>query len=789
MTAAQHKIVRDVWQERGRTLIVVLAIAVGIAGFTAVLSAYSILTRELNKGYLSTNPPSVTLRTDRVDDSLIKAVLASGAVAEAEARRVMQARIKTGPMEWRNLALFVVKDFTRIRVGKLQRDGGAWPPKPGEMLIERNAFQVAHTKIGDIVAIKIAGQNTRHLRIAGSVHDVGQAQARMENIVYGYITMDTVAQLGQAPYLDQLNIVVAGDRFDERHIRSVATEVTAVLEGLRHPVRKVDVPAPGKHPHADIMRLLLLDMSVFGFAILLLSSILVINLLTALMAAQVRQIGMMKAIGARRWQVAGIYFGEVSLLGVAAVVLALPPGIVGGRVLCRYLAVLLNFDMTSFAVPGWVYLLVLAAGIVVPLAVAAYPVLKGSGITVRLAMVDFGVSPDSFGATPLDRMLATIGGTLRPLLMVMRNTLRRRERLAITVLTLAASGLFFMSALNIRASLIRTLDRSFASKRYDLWVTFNTLYPFADLQHATRGIEGIKRAEGWIVTEGSFIAPDDHFALIALPPRTTLVRLRVVSGRALGPGDSDAIVVNSALAAKRPTLKIGDAVNLRTGPSVLQWRVVGIAREPFSAPTAYVSKRRLDDLGRQEGMANSLRIALDKPDAATLNAAKAVLDRNFEHDGLRALESTTKAESRYGFDQHMVMIYVFLLVTSAIIAVVGGLGLMTATTLNVMERRREIGILRAIGATPWMISLTVIAESVVTGVVSWAVAALVAWPVSRAVGDWLISALFQTGLDFHFEPIGLAAWLAVSISIAIVASVLPALRASRSTVRETLAWT
>lgn len=114
MTAAQHKILRDLWHERGRTLIVVLAIAVGIAGFTAVLSAYSILTRELNKGYLSTNPPSATFRTDRVDDSLIHAVLSNSAVAEAEARRVLPARIKIGPMEWRNLVLFVVKDFAGI---------------------------------------------------------------------------------------------------------------------------------------------------------------------------------------------------------------------------------------------------------------------------------------------------------------------------------------------------------------------------------------------------------------------------------------------------------------------------------------------------------------------------------------------------------------------------------------------------------------------------------------------------------------------------------------------------
>jgi len=808
MTAIQHKIVSDLWEGRGRTLIVVLAVAVGIAGFTAVLSAYSILTRELNNGYLSTNPPSATFYTNRVDDGIIDAVVASGSVASAEARRVVRARIKTGPMEWRPLSLFVIKDFTNIRVHKIQPEQGAWPPQSREMLIERNALQVAHAKIGETATIKIAGQQEQNLRIAGSAHDLGLAQARMENIVYGYVMLDTLGRLGQEPYFDELSVVVKGNRFDEKHIRAVAAQVKALLEARGYPVRRVDLPPPGKHPHADIMGLLLLSMSAFGFAILLLSGIVVINLVTALMAAQVRQIGMMRAIGATRWQVAAIYFGEVSLLGVDAVLIALPGGIAGGRALCRYLAVLLNFDMTSFVLPTWVYLLVLAAGIMVPLAAAALPIIKGTSITVWQAMADYGVGGESFGTSRLEQVLVALGGTFRPLLMVVRNTLRRRRRFVLTVVTLAASGVVFISALNIRASLIRTLDRSFATKQYDLWVTFNGLYPIDELQRATRGIHGIIRTEGWIVTEASFAAQgeesespslsghapsegrsDGLFTVIALPPRTNLLRMEILAGRALQADDTNAIIVNSSLAARRPTLMIGDTINLRIGPAVLPWRVVGIAREPFSTPTAYVSQRRSEDLGRRDGMANSLRIALDRPDAATLKAAKIALDRNFEHDQLPAVGSSTKAETRYGFDQHMLMIYVFLLITSALISVVGGLGLMTSTMLNVMERRREIGILRAIGATPLMISLTVIAESVVTGLVSWGAAALVAWPVSKAVGNWLVSAMFQTSLDFHFEPIGLGVWLAVSAAIAIVASVLPAVRASRVTVREALART
>ncbi len=76
--------------------------------------------------------------------------------------------------------------------------------------------------------------------------------------------------------------MVARERFDESHIRRVAMEVKALLETLGHPVRGVEIPTPGKHPHAGIMALLLLAMCAFGFAILLLSGVLIVNLQTAL---------------------------------------------------------------------------------------------------------------------------------------------------------------------------------------------------------------------------------------------------------------------------------------------------------------------------------------------------------------------------------------------------------------------------------------------------------------------------------------------------------------------------
>jgi putative ABC transport system permease protein len=231
------------------------------------------------------------------------------------------------------------------------------------------------------------------------------------------------------------------------------------------------------------------------------------------------------------------------------------------------------------------------------------------------------------------------------------------------------------------------------------------------------------------------------------------------------------------------------------GPAQTSWRVVGVAREPFFPPIAYIPKAFFEQSFLHPGMANRISLAVakdakdkDKSGSASISAVKASLDRNLEQEGVRALSSTSLADSRFGFDQHMVMIYVFLIVVSCIIGGVGGLGLMTTMSLNVLERRREMGVLRAIGASSGMVWLMIVTEGSLIGLMSWALAALAAWPVSKGLGDLMVMLILKSGLDFYFAPLGLLIWFAVSISLGAVSSFLPAWRASQRPVREAIGY-
>ena len=280
-----------------------------------------------------------------------------------------------------------------------------------------------------------------------------------------------------------------------------------------------------------------------------------------------------------------------------------------------------------------------------------------------------------------------------------------------------------------------------------------------------------------MVTEGTFFGTD-RIPVIALPARSEFLKLDIVQGRDLLPGDTDAIVLNTAFAGTRAHPAVGQTVVFRVGADQLSLRVVGITREQFSPPVAYMLRRG--------EMVNSIRLALDRSGRASIDDVKAALDQRLEREQMRSQAVSSTAENRFAFDQHMVMIYVFLVVVSSIIGAIGGLGLMTTMSLNVMERRREMGVLRAIGATPAAVWLMVVAEGVMVGVLSWVIASVAAWPLTRALSRLLMTVAFSGGLDFAFELSGLLVWLAVSVFLGLAASLLPAWSASRTTVREAL---
>ena len=146
------------------------------------------------------------------------------------------------------------------------------------------------------------------------------------------------------------------------------------------------------------------------------------------------------------------------------------------------------------------------------------------------------------------------------------------------------------------------------------------------------------------------------------------------------------------------------------------------------------------------------------------------------------------SEDRVIFGERFNIVTVILLVMAILLATVGSLGLMGTMSINVLERRREIGVLRAIGASDGAVIRIFVAEAVVISVIAWAGAIVLAQPMSRVMSYMVGMNFAKLPLDYVFDLRALPLWLTIAITVAILSSMLPARAAARLSVRETLAY-
>ncbi|MCP3935530.1 MAG: hypothetical protein GY708_09190 [Actinomycetia bacterium] len=322
-----RKVWRDLSHNKGRSLLVMAAITVGVIATGSILMSFSVTNREIDRSLADTNPPSAIFHIDSVDDKLVAAVEARPDVVAAEARREVTTRLVRDPDEWVDL-LLVVDDFDDITVGEFFPDTGQWSPDPNEILIERSSLDEVKMDVGDVLSIELPGTVGADLTVAGLAHDPGRTPAWTTGVLVGYVTPNGLQTLGGDPVLDELwlEFTNPGDRASNW---LTADTLAADLTAAGIDVGGVEVPVPGEHPAANVMETMGFLLQAFGVLALLTSGALVATLVVAELKKQTRQIALMKTIGARTSQIASIYLAAVLALSAAALLIGLPLAIVG----------------------------------------------------------------------------------------------------------------------------------------------------------------------------------------------------------------------------------------------------------------------------------------------------------------------------------------------------------------------------------------------------------------------------------------------------------------------------
>jgi putative ABC transport system permease protein len=791
------KVLRDLTTDVTKNILLVVAMMIGIFGIGAILGGYGVITREMAANYGGTNPASATIETDSaISPSVAEGVKKITGIKEVERHATVVARMKIDG-KWYPLLLFVIDDFDDKQTNKIRNISGEISPADQSMLAERTALTVMHASEGEMITIKTPHGQVRKIKIAGVVHDAGLAPAWQEQTGYGYITLSTLQWLGETQGFDQLRIRVAENQNDIDHITQVAGAAADFLKTKNYHVHGIQIPPPGKHPHQGQMNAVLTIFIIFSFLILILGSILVAASMATLMVKHVRQIGVMKTIGANSIQIGKMYFFMMLLLCIAALIIGIPLSRLAASGLYSQIAILLNLEIVDNTIPLWVLLIQIGSGIFIPMIITAFPVVNGSRISVRQALDSYGVQHIS-RENPWYMKIFQHSFVNEIFRLSLRNVFRHRSRLAMTLGLLAAGGAMYMTALNVSEAWNKNLTRIYTQRLYDQEVKLNDFINTDSLVIKIKKIKGVKDVEAWSYAPVSFVTDNAYeisrtypdkghgsFTMHALPLSSTLLNPQITEGRWLKNDNANEALLNQMA---RASSKIGDSIALAVDGLVTKWKIVGFTEDVGSPSVAYVSLHDFQKYTHSNGETKMIRIAYNDRSQNFVTMKNKEVEALLEKENISVSSSIPVWLLHNAIAAHMKVLVNSLMAMAILMAIVGTLGLASTISMNVMERTREIGVMRAIGATPEKIKNLIVWEGLTIGAMSIAVALSLAILLSIFMGRFIGNMAFRTPLSLTLSLLALVTWIIIIAVGSWLATRYPARRASKITTREALSY-
>lgn len=794
MTSRWKKVWADFWGNKSRTVLTILTIMVGTfaVGFNSNMNLY--LTDSMDGDYLSASPSEAQIYAYPLDDDVVKMARSIPGIDAVEGRTTLYARTVGLDDENVSIQFTSVKDPQKLTTNLLKPVMGQTVlPRFGEkeIIMDASAASLGY-RPGDVVLVELDSGKRRELKLAGYIHDVTGDPFTQTRRINAYATPETMEWLGASAYYDMLMISVAEKQTDQEHVTEIAQTVTDRLERADAEVYFIGVYQPGHHYAYSITKGAFFVLGILSYLTVFLSAFLIINTITALMTQQRRQIGMMKAIGGGTLQVFVMYLVLIAGFGLAALAIAVPLANFAAKNIAGGIAAYFNFFPALYVGYRSTLLQQVFVAIVIPLLAALLPIRTSVRMTVREAISDYGISSK---ARPRDRSVAKAALFLpRPIRLSIRNAFRRRTRLILTLFTLILAGAIFISVYNLWAALDENIEAAQGYFLADINIGFNRYFRYDVVAPIAQSVPGVTSAEGWMFPIGTLVMNEGdagtQVQLIAPPSTSRLIDPTISSGRWLMTGDENAIVIGNHLLKIYPNIKVGDWLTINIDDKETKWQVVGTYTFTgnMGTPWLYVNYEYLSHLMGRPEQVYSLRILTEQHDMASQRSISKQIVEAYESHGIKTSQPELSTVWYQSQKSNTDLLVYFLLVMAILIAVVGGLGLMGTMSINVLERTREIGVMRAIGASNGDIQGIVIVEGMVIGLLSWALSILLSIPITAALTYGVGSSTLGSPLPPVYDPKGMIVWLVFTLVLTLISSALPARSASRLTVKDTLAY-
>ncbi|NLS79981.1 MAG: ABC transporter permease [Chloroflexi bacterium] len=778
LSATILKPLRDLTRRKSRSLLTILGIAVGVASLVAIVSTSRNLARAQAVAYADTTQADLTYWAWDVPAGLERILAALPNVAVVELRCTYYTRAQLGDT-WYDLYFIGIDEFAAMRVNKIALREGRYPG-PGEVLLEVSAKDLQPLAVGEQIIYRAGVDHAeRPLTISGFAQSPAQPSAVFLNLVYAYAPASQVRRMLDIAGSNQ--VVVKLEDFGARN--ETIAEIRKVFAKRQIQYDEPRVRDPDYFEGKRELDALVQVMYAFSGLGLVISAFLVANTLAAVVAEQTREIGIMKSIGGARAHILRIYLLEAGLYGLFGAALGLALGTAVSWLLLRYAGWALNLAIEPR--PSWPGLLLGGAmGLLAALLGGLGPARQAAGLSVREALGSHGITA-TYRLGWLDRLWEMWRSAPALVVMAARNLARRAGRHAVTLLFTAAATAALLAALSTGQSVNRSIAQIFDTYRADAWIWLGevvSVHFAAELE----AMPEVLRAEPWTLADAWVRL--GKVRLWGLPAETQLYHPKLAAGRWYAPGEWDAAVISAELAEGRD-IRLGETIEVDTGEAVRPFRVVGIAVDNAIflggavAGKVFVPRETVERMVQRQGRSYFYALSLAAGDLRAADAALNRIERQFRD--LRPVTESARRDMQSAQQQSR-LLSISLYVMTVLIALAGGLGVMNTLTLNVLERRREIGVMRAIGASNANLAQVFLTEGLTLGAASWLLGLALAYPAGRILLAILSAVLFQ--IDYVFSP-----WLALvgaafAILLSSAASLLPALGAARLPAQEALRY-
>jgi putative ABC transport system permease protein len=790
MNTAWRKVVRDLWNNKGRSLLVVTSIAAGVMAVGMILASNTLMGQQMTRSQLASHASSIWLFLDGlVDEATLNGIERLPGVEYVEGRIGGGIRWKTSlEADWQDANLFAIGDYERQQLDLLQLRTGTWPQTDTLDLEWTQQAPYGLPAVGGTLYLEV-GERPRRYAVTGVLRDPSQAAPPFSTQPTFYVTRDTIE--GLVGYRDFSELRVSVDHYSETEAERVAGLVEDRLEKAGVGVGFRWLQAPNRHWAQDIMDGIGLILAVMAAASLGLSAILVINTINAIIAQQVPQIGIMKTVGGVRRQISQLYLAGVAVYGLISLLVSVPLGAAAANAYARWILSILNVPVPAVQLVPATLLVQIGAGMVVPLLAALWPVLRGVAVSVREALSPFGLGSGGYGAGRIDRLLARVRFLPPMAILSLRNTFRRMGRMALTEGVLITAGAIFMMVVTTHYSFTQAIKDIWGGLGFDAFLIFDTPQRIEEVEPIIAAHPNVDRVEMWIwrsATADSSTGEQFQVTLQGVPRDGQMYSPTLTEGRNLQPQDGHALLLNQKL-ARDLGLTVGDEIELDLGEDgTSTWTIVGLIFDLINnQSTAYVHTDTLNLEMHQVGRASLARIRGVDGSPAAQTALVEDLRQRFEDLGVGLAVAQTSFEDQEAAEAQFSILTTILMTMTVVMAAVGSIGLSGTLSINVIERRREIGVMRAVGASSRDVGLVFMGEGLLLGVVSWAQAVplsmLAGRPFVLAIGD-----IIQFPGRYQLAVSGFWVWLGIVLVLSLAASWLPARRATRISVNASLAY-